>query len=130
MALGLVVLAPTAILAHQPFFEEEDIIPDQPWQVKDPSISTAIYATLSSAADVDYFAFEGLKNEVILLELTIPQIEGQQDFAPSMVLMGPGLPKNQVPEGVVLPRGSGALVLEPPPGPAPTFYEPFSRTSY
>jgi hypothetical protein len=29
-----------------------------------------------------------------------------------------------------VPEGAGALVVEPPPGPAPTFYEPFSRTSY
>ncbi len=130
MVLSLFVLAPTAILAHQPFFEEKDISLEEPWQIKDPSISTAIYATLSSPVDVDYFTFEGLEKEVILLELTIPQIEGQEDFAPSLILMGPGLPEIDVPEGVVLPEGSGGLLLEPPPGPPPTFYEPFSRTSY
>ncbi len=104
VVLSLSVLAPTAILAHQPFFEDTDISSDHPWQIRDPSISTAIYATLSSAVDVDYFAFEGLENEVILLELTIPQVEGQKDFAPTMFLMGPGLPKNKVPAGVVLPE--------------------------
>lgn len=130
LLLGLVALFPTATLAHQPFFEEEDITFEQPWPINDPDISTAIYATLSSGADVDYFTFDGFGGQVILLELTIPQIEGQQDFAPTMVLMGPGLPKADVPDGVVLPEGSGAVVFAPPPGPASTFYEPFSRTSY
>ncbi len=79
---------------------------------------------------MDYFSFEGLAREVILLEITIPQIEGQEDFAPNMALMGPGLPDADLPDGITVPEGAGALLIEPPPGPAPTFYEPFSRTSY
>jgi hypothetical protein len=132
LLLGL-LLAGTLVssaLAHQPYFEEEDIEAGKPWEIKDPSISTALYATLESPGDVDYFSFEGLTREVILLELTIPQIEGQADFAPTMALMGPGLPDADLPDGVTVPEGAGALFIEPPLGPAPTFYEPFSRTSY
>jgi len=117
-------------LAHRPYFEEEDIGPDEPWPVDDPTISTAIYATLESATDVDYFTFEGQAGQVILLALTIPQIEGQADFAPTLALMGPGLPKADLPDRVVRPDDAGALEIAPPPGPAPTFFEPFSRTSY
>jgi hypothetical protein len=124
------ILAPTATLAHQPFFEDQDITFDQPWPIKDATISTAVYATLSSTTDVDYFTFEGAEQEVILLELTIPQITGQDSFAPTLVLMGPDLPEIDMPQGIVQPEGSGALLLEPSAGPAPTFYEPFSGTSY
>jgi hypothetical protein len=123
------VVVPSA-LAHQPYFEEEDIQAGEPWEIDDPTISTALYATLDSGEDVDYFSFEGAAKEVILLELTIPQIEGQENFAPTMALMGPGLPGAELPDKVVVPEGWGALVIEPPPGPAATFYEPFSRTSY
>jgi hypothetical protein len=126
----LVILAVTPALAHQPFFEGEDISAAQPWQIDDPSISTALYATLDSPGDVDYYSFEGLAREVILLELTIPQIEGQEDFAPTMALIGPGLPVPDLPSAIARESGTGAFVIEPPPGPAPTFYEPFSRTSY
>lgn len=84
-------------LAHQPFFEEEDIKADSPWVVDDPTISTAVYATLESATDVDYFAFEGQAGQAILLQTTIPQIEGQEEFAPHMVLLGPGLPTAKAP---------------------------------
>ena len=132
LLLGL-LLAGTLVspaVAHQPYFEEKDIEAGNPWEIEDPSISTALYATLGSRSDVDYFSFEGLVREVILLEITIPQIEGQEDFAPTMALMGLGLPGADLPDEVIVPEGAGALVIEPPTGPAPTFYEPFSRTSY
>ncbi|MDH4136257.1 MAG: glycerol-3-phosphate acyltransferase [Anaerolineae bacterium] len=129
-SLILTVVATAPALAHRPYFEEEDIGPDEPWQVDDPTISTAIYATLESATDVDYFTFEGQAGQVILLALTIPQIEGQADFAPTLALMGPGLPKADLPDHVIRPEDAGALEIAPSLGPAPTFFEPFSRTSY
>lgn len=130
LVMGLFALGVTPALAHRPYFEEDDIGAESPWEIDDPTISTALYATLESPDDVDYYTFEGLDREVILLALTIPQIEGQEDFAPTLALIGPGLPDAGLPDSVPVPEGVGALVIEPPPGPAPTFYEPFSRTSY
>jgi hypothetical protein len=130
LVLLLTALVVPSALAHQPYFEETDIEAGKPWEIDDATISTALYATLESRNDVDYFSFEGSAQEVILLELTIPQIEGQENFAPTMALMGPGLPDAELPEGVVVPEGGGAWVIEPPPGSPTTFYEPFSRTSY
>jgi hypothetical protein len=115
--------------AHQPFFEEEDIEFNAPWVIEDPRISTVVYATLESQRDVDYFAFEGKAGQVIQLGMVIPQIEGQDDFAPIMALLGPGLADADLPARVQRP-GGGALVFAPEPGPASTFYEPFSGTSY
>jgi len=128
LVLSAVVASPA--LAHRPYFEEVDIEASEPWMVDDPTISTAIYATLESADDVDYYSFEGLEREVILLALTIPQIDGQEDFAPVLALLGPGLPDADLPPGVERRGDWGALVIEPPAGPPATFYEPFSRTSY
>jgi hypothetical protein len=132
LVLGLLLVGTlvSPAVAHQPYFEDKDIEAGKPWEVEDPSISTALYATLESRNDVDYFTFEGLAREVILLEITIPEIEGQEDFAPMMALMGPGLPGADLPKEIIIPKGAGALVIEPPTGPASTFYEPFSRTSY
>lgn len=132
LALGIILalrlVAPA--FAHQPFFEEEDIEADNPWMIADPTVSTAVYATLESPTDVDYFAFEGGTGQSILLQITIPQIEGQEEFAPTMVLMGPGLPVAEIPDPVVPPPDGGAVLLPPPEGPATTFFEPFSQTSY
>jgi hypothetical protein len=133
-ALALAVMLATTLatpaLAHQPFFEEEDIKADAPWKIADPTISTAVYATLDSTTDVDYFAFEGQAGQAILLQIVIPQIEGQEEFAPHMALLGAGLPSAELPQRVERPDDAGALLLSPPPGPAPTFFEPFSQTSY
>jgi hypothetical protein len=131
LALILALLAAAPALAHRPYFEEKDIVASAPWIIKDPTISTVVYSTLESAADVDYYAFDGRKGERILLEITIPQIEGQDNFAPTLALLGPGLGQTTLPILVERPAGaSGALVMAPPAGPAPTFFEPFSRTSY
>jgi hypothetical protein len=126
--IGAVLPAPA--LAHQPFFEEEDITADQPWVVEDPTVSTAVYATLESPTDVDYFTFEGRAEQTILLQMTIPQIEGQEEFAPFMAVMGPGLPVAELAAGVERQADGGAVLLPPTPGPPSTFFEPFSRTSY
>ncbi|HSN75558.1 MAG TPA: hypothetical protein VL334_10825 [Anaerolineae bacterium] len=131
LALIVALLAVAPASAHRPYFEEEDILAARPWQINDPTISTVIYATLQSAGDVDYFAFDGRQGDRILLEITIPQIEGQEDFAPTMALLGPGLASAALPARVERPADmSGLLLLAPPSGPAATFFEPFSRTSY
>ena len=65
LLLGL-LLAGTLVspaVAHQPYFEEEDIEAGSPWEIEDPSISTALYATLDSPGDVDYFSFSKGKEE-------------------------------------------------------------------
>jgi hypothetical protein len=130
VGLSLVAFPMSESLAHRPFFEEEDTVASDPWLVDDPSISTAVYATLDRGEDIDYFAFEGGEGEVVLLAMTIPQIEGQDTFAPTMALIGPGLGAADLPGAIAVPAGAGAMMIEPPPDPAPTFFEPFSRTSY
>jgi hypothetical protein len=79
---------------------------------------------------VDYYTFEGRKGQNILLEITIPQIAGQELFAPEMALFGPGLGAAATPARVIVPAGDGARLIPALTGPAQTFNEPFSRTSY
>lgn len=115
--------------AHQPFFEDVDITADDPWFVEDPTISTAIYAALDAPDDVDYYSFNATRGQTVLLSILIPQIEGQEGFAPRMALMGRGLPPARPPERVFKPEGYGTVMLEPPEN-ATVFFEPFTRTSY
>jgi len=123
----LVLIIPA--LAHQPFFEEEDFTAGNPGHIEDPTISTAMYATLETPNDVDYYEFNGSQNQSILLSITIPQITGQENFTPAMALIGPGLPPGDLPKQVIKPQDSGVLIL-PSPANATSFFEPFSRTSY
>ena len=129
LTVALLALSIAPALAHQPFFEEQDITVEAPWRVKDPTVSTALYATLESAEDVDYYAFDGRKGQSILLEITIPQIAGQELFAPEMAVLGPGLGADATPARVT-PPGLGVRLIPALTGPAKMFNEPYSRTSY
>jgi hypothetical protein len=134
LALLLTLISVTVALAHQPFFEEEDLERDNPMIIADPTVSTALYATLDRSDDLDYFAFTGKSGARILIGMTIPQIAGQEEFAPTVALIGPGLDRNEIaslPDDVqqVVSEEQGVQILRPP-AKATSFYEPFSRTSY
>jgi hypothetical protein len=128
LVIALIVLLFPA-LAHQPFFEDKEFTVDNPGIIKDSTISTAMYATLETPSNVDYYTFNGSKGQSILLSITIPQITGQENFTPTMALMGPGLPAGDLPSQIMKPIDSGVLILSSPAN-ATSFFEPFSRTSY
>lgn len=130
MSVTFVLLTPRPAAAHQPYFEDEDWTPANAYRIKDPTVSTALYATLARRNDVDYVRFNGRAGQSILIGLTIPQIEGQEDFTPTFALIGPGLPTTRLPARIVTPPDAGAIVLRAAPGEPTSFYEPFSRTSY
>lgn len=114
--------------AHQPFFEETDFTAVSPFTIADVSISTAVYATLDRKTDVDYYTFEAQQGQTIQLEMTIPQIDGLEAFAPTMALLGPGLAEADLPLAVVVPEGSGGQLIAPTE--AVEFYEPFGGQYY
>ena len=125
----LILLVPAT--AHQPFFEEKDFSANLPGLIKDPTVSTAMYSTLETPDDVDYYSFNGSIGQSIMLSITIPQIPGQENFTPNMALIGPGLPSGDLSKNAAIanPNDYGVLVL-PSPANATPFFEPFSRTSY
>lgn len=127
---GLILFASNAA-AHQPFLEEDDITASTPWPIADPAISTAIYATLDRPADVDYFTFEAAAGQQILIAMTIPQIEGQDDFAPTIALLGPGLTGEAatLPQRVVIESGWGSELIPPTEEGLP-YFEQFGRRWY
>jgi len=130
LSILLLMITVRPAFAHQPYFEDTDTTAKTPWSIADPTISLALYFTLDSPTDVDYFTFAGHAGQTILLSMTIPQIEGAEHFTPTLALLGPGLPKINLPAQVVQPAKTGALLLRAPSGQAPLFFEPFSRTRY
>jgi hypothetical protein len=130
MAAMLLLLTPRPAEAHQPYFEDDDWTPASAYRVKDPTVSTALYATLDRRDDVDYVRFTGRAGQSILIGLTIPQIEGQENFTPTFALIGPGLPATRLPTRIETPPDTGARILRAAPGEPISFFEPFSRTRY
>ncbi len=133
LALLCMVVSMRIVLAHQPFFENPDSTASSPMRVRDPVISTALYSTLDRPDDVDFFAFTVTAGQTIEIGLTIPQIPGQDRFAPHIGVLSAGLDNSELSE---LPEAAqplasnrmGAILIEP--AEATVFFEPFSRTAY
>lgn len=130
LSILLLMITVRPAFAHQPYFEDTDTTAKTPWSIADPTISLALYFTLDSPTDVDYFTFAGHAGQTILFSMSIPQIEGAEHFTPTLALLGPSLPKISLPAQVVQPAKTGALILRASSGQAPLFFEPFSRTRY
>jgi hypothetical protein len=116
--------------AHQPFFEDEDTTQTNSIHIEDPTISTALYATIDSFTDIDYFIFNGTEGSDILLSITIPKIDGQLEFAPTVAIIGPGLPLAILPAIITTDSQTppGSIIFSPTE--PQSFFEPFSQSSY
>lgn len=133
LALLCAIVSTQIVLAHQPFFEEPDTTASTPMRVRDPVISTALFSTLERPDDVDFFTFDVSAGQTIEIGMTIPQIAGQEQFAPHIGVLAAGLESggvSELPEAarVLDPSPTGAMVFEP--AAATVFFEPFSRTAY
>ncbi len=116
--------------AHQPFCETADLTMANAWQVPDSEISYAYFGNVYPESDVDYFKFDAVAGQEVLISLSIPDIEGQEDYDPSIAVFGPGIEGEvELPKGVTLPAGLGAMII--PLGEEPEYwFEEFGRQYY
>ncbi len=128
----MLALMPQRVQAHQPYCEFGDTTATSPWQVPDSTISYAYYADLYPAGDIDYFTFDAEAGQSVLISMSIPDIEGQEDFAPVMVLYGEGVEgevDEALPTGIEIPNGQGSMMVDL--GDEPNYwYEPFGGRYY
>jgi hypothetical protein len=109
-------------LAHSPRMVPQGVhlTADMAYQVPDAHISWALHAKLP-ASSVEWYSFELKAGQALYVSMTVPQIEGLQDFAPSFAIVGKGLNASKLeptPSGmkaVPIPSGMGALVVPPSP---------------
>lgn len=132
LTMSAVLLSADTASAHQPYCESVDLTAESPWEVPDSAVSYAYYGNLYPAADVDYFTFTAKAGDAVLLSLSIPAIDGQEEFAPVIAVYGPGLEINdpaELPDGVVLPGDAEAMIV--PLGDEPEYwFEPFGGRYY
>jgi hypothetical protein len=95
--------------------------------IPDAAKSWVVYAELHNGGEAQYYAFRATQGERIPIELrTSPRDSG---FAPSFVLMGPGIvDRGTVPSYVETPPGAGAIVVDGTPAERGD-YEPFSPSA-
>lgn len=132
MALATVLVSARVAAAHTPIFIERAITsPDTAWPVSDYAISWAFYGRVTPAGAPQYFAIDGRAGDRLYATLEVPEIDGLQEFRPSLALIGPGLPAFDAPPDVTLPAESGGVrVDDARVTPRARFDEQFSGTSY
>ena len=85
-AVGLTLVATRPASAHQPFFEDTPFGADNPFVVRDPSVSTAVYATLDTPTDTDYYVFEVAKGQEPVFDVISSREAAATSFHPQMAL--------------------------------------------
>ncbi len=151
-AAATTTAAPAA--AHVPFLEPDrssaaPAVRGDPFPgavpVPDAAISRAVYGTLAHDAPFDAYHLSVSRTAVTPIEMLVPAAGRYRDFRPSFALVGPGLTPSGTPPpflqqrlleaygGILFVRGMqpGTMVVDDPGlTPRPTFYEPFSFTTY
>lgn len=126
----LLIFAAGVSYAHQPFCETADLSTANAWQVPDSEISYAYFGNIYPENDVDYFTFDAVSGQEVLISLSIPDIEGQEDYDPVIAVFGAGIDGEiEVPDRVTVPEGQGGMIV--PLGDKPEYwYEEFGRQYY
>ncbi len=123
--LLFVVVIPSAV-AHVPDFGGGGDSLDTATHIHDPLKSWVIYDELHESGEAHYFSTHLDEGQRLRLQFFSPD----QNFAPSVAIMGPGIEANDtLPSFVEIPSGSGALLIEGERQ-EEAEYEPFTPASY
>ncbi|PWK15680.1 hypothetical protein [Tumebacillus permanentifrigoris] len=122
---------PAHAMAHKPIFVERMAGGyDDAYPIPDATTSYAVYGNLTAPRQVDVFQVTVTDDTPFYARLSVPKKAGSTKFAPALVLIGPGLPKSNVPPNypLALPDdlGRGIYLYEQVQD---EFFEPFTQTT-
>ena len=138
-----------AASAHVPFLEparssSAAAVPGDPFPgavpVPDAAVSRAVYGTLVEGEPFDAYRLTVSQAATTPVELLVPATSRYAAFRPAFALVGPDVPPAGAPPRFLAERlataygsagDAGVTVVEDPGAdPRPTFYEPFSFSTY
>ncbi len=114
------VLLSSWSLAHSPRMVSEGVhlSIEKAYKIPDASISWAPYAKLPSKG-TEWYSFELKAGQILYVSMTVPQIAGLEDFAPSFAIVAKGLSASKLEpmpsgmEALPVPSNMGALLVPP-----------------
>jgi len=125
IVLLVFLLVASPVLAHVPGFPDDNTTPEQAVEISDPVKSWAFYDSLGEG-NVKYYRVTLHAGERLHVGTFTPHT-GR--FTPSIVVMSPVFNgTDSVPEGVTVPDGMGAIVVEGD-RPNTATYEPFTPSA-
>ena len=115
--------------AHQPIISDGSAVDAaHAIKLKDVQVSRVVYHRVTTKAAQLWLTFDVDQPQKLHMLLGVPQIKRLSEYRPALVLLGPGLPKAELPFGV--PGDNGGLVFDSRKSGSPqAFYEPFTGTS-
>lgn len=128
-ALAALILVPEAASAESYSFKDssQDSV-ETAKAIKDPQNKQKIFGRLESKNDVDYYTFSAEADEVVSITLLVPAAD--KDFAPSLIVFGPDLPKSDPDPVVPVGEGNGYYALDYPQNNVQKFFEDYLLTSF
>jgi NADH dehydrogenase [ubiquinone] 1 alpha subcomplex assembly factor 1 len=124
-----ILLTCGSAFAHQPTISDGSAVDAaHAIKFKDVQVSRVVYHKVAAKALQLWITFEVDQPQKLRLQLGVPFIERLQEYRPTLVLLGPGLPKVDLP--FENPGGTGGLIFDTrDAGPPRVFHEPFTGTS-
>ncbi len=128
LALGLVVVSTAS--AHTPIGGKDNESLTRATVIPDARKSWAVYTVLHQGREAQYYKFEAKRGLKIPIQLFVSPSDKEIGFAPSLVLMGLGIPnQGAAPSYLEVPAGVGSMAVSGTP-PARATYEPFAPSVY
>ena len=113
--------------AHKPSYANGHSSPAEAFEVVDPEISIALYATMTCTEDTLWMRMETGELDQVWLELVVPVLDRLEAYRPSLAIVAEGFPTADVPFD--LPSNMGAIVISTDDVETPIdFFEPFTQT--
>lgn len=113
--------------AHKPSYANGHSTPSEAFEVLDPEISIALYATMTCTEDTLWMHMETGELDEVWLELGVPVLDRLEAYRPSLAIVAEGFPEADVP--FELPQNMGAVVISTDEVETPIdFFEPFTQT--
>ncbi len=126
--IGIVAVASIGASAHRPISIGGAYPgPSRAALIEEIDVSQVAYVSLTAEAPQLWLTFEIDAPDELRLSLGIPLIDRLRSFRPSIAVLGPGLPKTDLP---FLPPdvGGGVMFRGDPPSEEARFFEPFTGT--
>jgi len=105
-----VMCFPHAACAHRPVFTKDAAKdPETAILLTEPQVSQVVYREITDKAPQIWLGFSVPKDFELYIQIGVPVMDRLKKFRPSMVLVGPGLPKKDAP--FKIPKDMGTRIL-------------------
>ena len=115
------------VFAHKPIWSDKPAIDSNTAiALIDPNISQVVYRSLPAGPNQVWTTLAAHAKFKLYVQIGVPVIERLKHFRPNLAVIGPGLPKSNLP--FKIPSGYGATIIDTNSVEPRFFHEPFTGT--